>query len=1837
MATTSQNENLIIANNNLIETSIFPKDWMAVNLSEEIAKWKKSGKGIIQLKPVGSRKTATGSLFINRKNNVGDNNAIQLEAILGSTHQIGLVFNYMDKNDFSLFIVDQHSRSYRGYHIMIIEVRDGKFSTINKEFNTGRPLATSNFSILSDQLTLTFLFNSLEIFKWSGRKLEPDSKAGLYCQRNTDGVFSNLYLVDKASLDNPIDKPEKPIENPPIGEDPPPSGDGVEDPPPSGDGVEDPPPSGDGVEDPPPSGDGVEDPPPNGDGVEDTPPVSEDPPSTNEPPVYKPVQSQSNVTPVSTSNQLVYEALNDEKIEEKIIRNLSVRLPESTNPVHFSKITGLGHTLSRAISNLLSRDENGHVNNIEELRLIYTIGVQGSNPLEFNRPLGMSTDSVGNLYVADAGNKRIQKITPNGEHIRDYGGLEKLQNPEDIAIGKDQIFITDQIAKAIYIINSKGQLLGKITHDFKHPKGITIDEDDNIYLTDINTHKIYKFNNNGNLIWERGGYGKNNGQFSNPNGICYDSNSKSLFIADSVNKRVQKFSINGEYLLEVGGSDGFQSPYRVVKDNSGVIYVSDGPSNRHNGIIKIDDNGQIIGVHKVDGMTTVATSIALDSLGHLYVAFEYENKIIRLEPNGSIDEAWNQAFKDFVINRPKKICIDSNDNAFLLYYFGGDYRIIRIDSSLNISDSIALIQKGYPESIHADDEGNIYVLYKPYSKQSNDYAGVQKLDSDGNLLIDYASSFGFKYPVAMTPDSQGNLLVLDNALEQIILLSPDGSVQGNWSDNIATKSILKNGVDVFHDKQGNIYIPGYLYPPRVHKINVDNWSENTISGKNVFQQPIDITSDGKGAIYVADWKGRDGITVHKMNEHGKILDQLTINDVASTVFYLNIDLANNIYICDSFKGNVIKIDTSGKRITDWESTFNSNAQTDSTGGIAFDRYNNIYLVDSGKGLLRKFDYQGVLLETLTGSSPFESPRSLTIDENDNLYVIDNAKNAIIKLSQTGNVIWSIKGGETFINPIDITYDNDQYLYLLDVISKVSNVTEIDYKLIRINKTTQSITALESAVENKSIMKQPLSVVADQKGNLYVCDTFSGLFKLNKDGTLISRLTGNNENDKFFNNPSNVRIDKDGFIYLMSTTHDRITIFDNDGNYYTHWGNLDKESEHLQFPVGMAIGSDDSIYVVELNKNTIKKYSPWRSKPELNHKGFGDDKVATKFIDLRSESWLHTWKKLNTDLDFATNRRNHAEDKYNDVKTPIEGEELSLSEIDNIEGRYRIAIEKELQAKLLKDKFLSFLKSQDILENNVEEGADAVTQKLKEHLMQNTNELNTLKSELEDSVLENDIREYKFMEGEYVDQYGISLQDHVLKLSTDSDLSKDNVMIIPISDSGDEKPEQMAIIRNPQLSGKQIHPLSILFEENYIMDVTWSGIGLGEFSHSVNLFPGEEREMKIVSAKKRSWETVMKTSQLSKSGSSSEAAVASKRNDSFEDNLQNSLDNSNEFKTSDSSTSTSSTDFKTGAKAGGSWGPFSASVDANYAKKNSGTSKKDSSSKLSSIAKTARNTASKSSSEVSQNNKVSFSSSTELSQNLESKIAGEDSETETTTISISNINEGKTINYNFFQVTNIYATTIRIDDLKVHINTGIEIIPGTGITIKKTYDAENIRNMLHDFSIYSSEDRKRLLMAIVAQLITRYFFITGDVIDDDPQILRTKNVEPEQLIELREKCFDLLANLDEEDKDFDELFDEEFSAALDQFIKSKFYIQPFEIGEKDFYVVNSGKYYVDAQVGLKPATEAYLERRREIETERQKALVEELKQRTEKGVFFQELPEGMSSLSLNDHFDHIKQP
>ncbi|MFO8042446.1 MAG: hypothetical protein R6U25_04520 [Alkalispirochaeta sp.] len=155
----------------------------------------------------------------------------------------------------------------------------------------------------------------------------------------------------------------------------------------------------------------------------------------------------------------------------------------------------------------------------------------------FQRPAGIDTDDRGDMFVVSLGTQEILRITPNGRvRERISGGLSGLNRPFDLVYHEGSLFVTEYGADRISIL---GQGFGK----------------------------EFMF----------GGTGLGEGQLLGPQFIAIDQG-EFLYVTEWGNRRVSKFTVEGEFLQTIGTPssffDGLQHPSGIaVRDQ--VVYVAD--------------------------------------------------------------------------------------------------------------------------------------------------------------------------------------------------------------------------------------------------------------------------------------------------------------------------------------------------------------------------------------------------------------------------------------------------------------------------------------------------------------------------------------------------------------------------------------------------------------------------------------------------------------------------------------------------------------------------------------------------------------------------------------------------------------------------------------------------------------------------------------------------------------------------------------------------------------------------------------------------------------------------------------------------------------------------------------------------------------------------------------------------------------------------------------------------------------------------------------------------------------------------------------------------------------
>lgn len=131
--------------------------------------------------------------------------------------------------------------------------------------------------------------------------------------------------------------------------------------------------------------------------------------------------------------------------------------------------------------------------------LLAIFGGPGSGPGQFNGLWGVSTDSSGNVYVADTNNRRIQKLDRDGAFVAEWSqiGDTDFIKPTGVFVdSSDQVYVCDALAEVIAIFSTDGELLDRwhlpsIYGQRSEPEDIVIDPSGKeIYIAEVYAHRV---------------------------------------------------------------------------------------------------------------------------------------------------------------------------------------------------------------------------------------------------------------------------------------------------------------------------------------------------------------------------------------------------------------------------------------------------------------------------------------------------------------------------------------------------------------------------------------------------------------------------------------------------------------------------------------------------------------------------------------------------------------------------------------------------------------------------------------------------------------------------------------------------------------------------------------------------------------------------------------------------------------------------------------------------------------------------------------------------------------------------------------------------------------------------------------------------------------------------------------------------------------------------------------------------------------------------------------------------------------------------------------------------
>ena len=466
---------------------------------------------------------------------------------------------------------------------------------------------------------------------------------------------------------------------------------------------------------------------------------------------------------------------------------------------------------------------------------------------------GVAVDSAGNLFIGDAGNQRVRKVSVNGvittvagSGRSDFAGdggpatSASLGSPTSVAVdGYDNLFILDRSAHRVRKVSAGGVITtvaGNGTAAFSgdggqatsaslyYPCGIALDQSGNLFISEI-YNRVRKVSaasgviatvaGNGTFGFSGDGGRASSAVLNEPFGLAVDA-AGNLFIADSGNNRIRKVSASTGVITTVAGvgeggglttfaGDGepatsawLNQPFGLAVDASGNLFIADSGNDR---IRKVAVNGVITtvagnGVYRFSGDGGPASSAQLRN------------------PAGvAVDAFGNLFIADCDNKRIRKVSPGGLMSTFVgngTYGFSGDGGPA---TAASLRD---------PWSVAVDAAGNLFIadlLANRIRKVSASTGVITTVAGNGGWGLagdgGPATSASLNYPYGVAVDASGNLFIADEQNHAIRKVSPSGvitRVAGNgtagYSGNggPATSAQLNSPNAVAVDASGNLFI-----------------------------------------------------------------------------------------------------------------------------------------------------------------------------------------------------------------------------------------------------------------------------------------------------------------------------------------------------------------------------------------------------------------------------------------------------------------------------------------------------------------------------------------------------------------------------------------------------------------------------------------------------------------------------------------------------------------------------------------------------------------------------------------------------------------------------------------------------------------------------------------------------------------------------------------------------------------------------------------------------------------------------------------------------------------------
>lgn len=738
----------------------------------------------------------------------------------------------------------------------------------------------------------------------------------------------------------------------------------------------------------------------------------------------------------------------------------------------------------------------------------------------FNGPVALAFDSAGNLYVAEFGNHAVRKITSGGV-VTTVAGLKGTSGA----------------------VNANGTAAR-----FNTPEGVAVDSSGNIYVADFYNHAIRKIAPNGDVTTVAGQLGGSGAaayvdgpaatsKFNGPNGVTALPDG-SLLVADYYNHALRKITPAG-YVLTLAGGNGsghvngtglgikFNGPSQIAFDTDGRLYVADQLNHvLRRGIITSAPAAPEITLQPQSIRIIAGSNITLTSgaIGNPFPAYQWRKNGTPIDGATSasltltnVQPADSGSYTVVATNANGSATSEAATVEILPLpandSFNTRARVLGSNVTLSTYNFAATAQPGEPAHGGTTAAKSVWFTWTA--------------PASGDVYLDTIGSTFDTRLALYDGDTLGTLRLIGENV------SAPGAKFSKLRFTIAAGSTVHIAVDGVGGASGDFKLNlGYNFAFALHAgaTNTPGSANGSLSQAR-FNGPTAMASDAAGNLYIADAENH---VIRRITPAGIVStfagtvgSSGSTNGVGGTArfnrpFGIAADNAGNLYVADTSNHTVRKIVISSASVSTLAGTAGSTGTTDGTGAAA----------------------------------RFNTPVNVACDAAGNVYVTDYSNRTIRKITPAG-VVTTFAGTPNtvgnspiyFNTPWGIAVDAAGNVYVSDSsdIRKITPAGVASYFVGNVNSFSETYA---DGAGTAALFNRPAQLAIDPQGNLYVADQLNHVIRQVTPTGEVRTLGGNpgeaghlngTANDAYFAHPTGIAIDAGGYLYVGSASMHIVTV------------------------------------------------------------------------------------------------------------------------------------------------------------------------------------------------------------------------------------------------------------------------------------------------------------------------------------------------------------------------------------------------------------------------------------------------------------------------------------------------------------------------------------------------------------------------------------------------------------------------------------------------------------------------------------------------------------------------